>query len=404
MKRVWWKDKIAYQIYPKSFLDTNGDGIGDLQGIISKLDYLKELGIDLICLSPIYKSPFVDQGLLDALERLRLEPGETPRWEILRMPSCGHLSPYLDHGGALPELNALTLRLSELGETELSILEGLIQMEQPRPGITPLPLPRLIDLACSTDCCHLVEAVVTDAQLGRFCAENGFAPEVENLPDAAFELLDFERIGRQFREIEGGVFTRGGYVQRHEELKQVYKTLDLTPRKPDYTILAELPDGSRMELPAPLDRSVEDSPVQCVDCAAPVLNGLTGNLGTLNYLARRVAELEADGGLTKYKSLLEAARCDGIIQALSLADQLDQYHLSPKLLGPEGVAMECLNTLLADEDAELIAQYLDLSRYGEAVVAQDGGKLTSYGLVERTDGRPIQGMACEHANQEMEMI
>ena len=62
MKRGWWKDKIAYQIYPKSFLDTNGDGIGDLQGIISKLDYLKELGIDLIWLSPIYKSPFVDQG------------------------------------------------------------------------------------------------------------------------------------------------------------------------------------------------------------------------------------------------------------------------------------------------------------------------------------------------------
>ena len=53
---------MAYQIYPKSFLDTNGDGIGDLRGIISKLDYLKKLGIDIIWLSPIYKSPFVDQG------------------------------------------------------------------------------------------------------------------------------------------------------------------------------------------------------------------------------------------------------------------------------------------------------------------------------------------------------
>ena len=62
MKRKWWHDKVAYQIYPKSFLDTNGDGIGDLRGIISKLDYLKELGIDIIWLSPIYKSPFVDQG------------------------------------------------------------------------------------------------------------------------------------------------------------------------------------------------------------------------------------------------------------------------------------------------------------------------------------------------------
>lgn len=62
MERKWWHDKVAYQIYPKSFLDTNGDGIGDLRGIISKLDYLKALGIDVIWLSPIYKSPFVDQG------------------------------------------------------------------------------------------------------------------------------------------------------------------------------------------------------------------------------------------------------------------------------------------------------------------------------------------------------
>ena len=62
VNRKWWHDKIAYQIYPKSFLDSNGDGIGDLKGIISKLDYLKALGIDIIWLSPIYKSPFVDQG------------------------------------------------------------------------------------------------------------------------------------------------------------------------------------------------------------------------------------------------------------------------------------------------------------------------------------------------------
>ena len=62
MQKKLWHDKVAYQIYPKSFCDTNGDGIGDLRGIISKLDYLKELGVDIIWLSPIYKSPFVDQG------------------------------------------------------------------------------------------------------------------------------------------------------------------------------------------------------------------------------------------------------------------------------------------------------------------------------------------------------
>ena len=62
MERKWWHDKVVYQIYPKSFYDSNGDGIGDIPGIISKLDYLKELGADILWLSPIYKSPLADQG------------------------------------------------------------------------------------------------------------------------------------------------------------------------------------------------------------------------------------------------------------------------------------------------------------------------------------------------------
>ena len=57
MTKKWWHDKVAYQIYPKSFLDSNGDGIGDLRGIISKLDYLKDLGITGIYLTPINESP-----------------------------------------------------------------------------------------------------------------------------------------------------------------------------------------------------------------------------------------------------------------------------------------------------------------------------------------------------------
>lgn len=62
MQKKWWHKKIAYQIYPKSFLDTTGNGIGDLKGITQKLDYLKELGVDILWLSPCYCSPFADQG------------------------------------------------------------------------------------------------------------------------------------------------------------------------------------------------------------------------------------------------------------------------------------------------------------------------------------------------------
>ncbi|WP_135381253.1 glycoside hydrolase family 13 protein [Vibrio tasmaniensis] len=62
MEQKWWHDAVVYQIYPRSFLDSNNDGIGDLNGIISKLDYLKELGINVIWLSPVYQSPMDDNG------------------------------------------------------------------------------------------------------------------------------------------------------------------------------------------------------------------------------------------------------------------------------------------------------------------------------------------------------
>ena len=62
MKKIWWKEAVAYQIYPRSFMDYNNDGIGDLKGIISKLDYIKDLGIDVIWICPMYKSPNDDNG------------------------------------------------------------------------------------------------------------------------------------------------------------------------------------------------------------------------------------------------------------------------------------------------------------------------------------------------------
>ena len=62
MKKKWWHEKIGYQIYPKSFLDTNGDGVGDLTGVIEKLPYLEQLGVDILWLSPVYPSPMVDNG------------------------------------------------------------------------------------------------------------------------------------------------------------------------------------------------------------------------------------------------------------------------------------------------------------------------------------------------------
>ena len=73
MERQWWHQKTAYQIYPKSFYDSNGDGIGDIQGIIEKLDYLQELGVDILWISPMYLSPCADQGY-DIADYYQIDP------------------------------------------------------------------------------------------------------------------------------------------------------------------------------------------------------------------------------------------------------------------------------------------------------------------------------------------
>ncbi|WP_026675081.1 glycoside hydrolase family 13 protein [Alkalihalobacterium bogoriense] len=83
-KRYWWKESVVYQIYPRSFMDSNGDGIGDLNGIISKLDYLQELGIDVVWLSPVYESPNDDNGYdISNYQAIMDEFGTMEDWERL---------------------------------------------------------------------------------------------------------------------------------------------------------------------------------------------------------------------------------------------------------------------------------------------------------------------------------
>ena len=84
MKRTWWKEGIVYQIYPKSFVDSNSDGIGDLRGIASKLDYLVDLGVTIIWLNPVYASPNVDQGYdISDYYSIMAELGTFEDWEDL---------------------------------------------------------------------------------------------------------------------------------------------------------------------------------------------------------------------------------------------------------------------------------------------------------------------------------
>ncbi len=82
MQKKWWKESVVYQIYPRSFNDSNGDGIGDLRGIIQKLDYLKKLGVDVVWLSPVYRSPNDDNGYdISNYQDIMPEFGTLADWE-----------------------------------------------------------------------------------------------------------------------------------------------------------------------------------------------------------------------------------------------------------------------------------------------------------------------------------
>ena len=84
MQQRWWKESVVYQIYPRSFRDSDGDGVGDLRGIIEKLDYLKQLGVDVVWLSPVYRSPNDDNGYdISDYQAIMEEFGTLADWEEL---------------------------------------------------------------------------------------------------------------------------------------------------------------------------------------------------------------------------------------------------------------------------------------------------------------------------------
>ena len=331
--------------------------------------------------------PATDHKLLDAMEQLRLEDGKRPYLEFHAAEEYDYLNKRIQETGIFP-LNALAKRLAELDIRDMAVFEGLVCMDI-RKGRETIPIGSLIDYAHSGECCHVVEDAVTDEELGRFLVENGFIPEAEDLSDKARKLLDYTQIGKAYREAEGGTFTGFGYVERHNELRQVYKTLDFTPKKPAYTILAETFDGSMVEFPFPANTPMGTETVRCVDCAAPSLIGLSAGMETVDLLARRLAGLEPKA-LTAYKALLEATDCKNLQGAEALMDSLDEYIFSPQYSSPTEVAKGELSAVLRDEDAATLIPHLNLYQYGQALIERCGGTLTAYGLIERKDHQPVQ--------------
>ena len=371
--------------------------------------------------------PAAYYSLLDALDKLQMAPGDKPGWEFLEHHSFPFLHVHLAQECDLYQLNALATVLGQMNGRERTAFEGLFNMEVAK-KYGPISVATMIDLAYSTDCCHVVNAT-TDEQLGRFYAENDFIPALEKVPDSIFEYLVFEMLGRKARFEEGGIFASSGYVTQHTELKQVYDSLALIPEVPEYAIRL-LAGGSPMDsdglpekqvylnLPATqeaLDHVLEvcEAPswremvFWAEDGAVPDLleNMDCDDIQELNELAKHLKCRENSGELSKLKAVILATDCHDVRTAIQISENLDDYLFEPDQRNPEEVASEELRLIVDEQSLSILKKHVSLYNYGLDVMAANHAVLTPYGLVQRRDGNELL-QAQEHPSESngMEMM
>lgn len=344
-------------------------------------------------------------AVLDAWERLRLAPDTRVEWEMEDYGEFPVLFPGLQSGEGFPALNALAERLTSLDSRQRTAFEGLVKLQDGR----PMEPDALITLSEQAKHCQVAPEATDDASLGRVYAANGSIPEVKDVPDKVFELLDFQLLGRRIRQSAGGVFTRQGYVVPDGNWKPTEgQELRIAPEAPTGFFRLELRLGEeRAELTLPAGQELVEvrermEAVGLPNCAVtafhsripqlPAAWATPERLDTLNCLAIRLMVLaERDSlALIKYKAVLEVSSISSLEDAMALTERLDAYNLNWAAASPEDVARGELRRSMGEENADLLCWYLNLYGYGEALIQQYGGELTDYGLLTRADGQPVQ--------------
>ena len=344
-------------------------------------------------------------AVLDAWERLRLAPDTRVEWEMEDYGEFPVLFPGLQSGEGFPALNALAERLTSLDSRQRTAFEGLVKLQDGR----PMEPDALITLSEQAKHCQVAPEATDDASLGRVYAANGSIPEVKDVPDKVFELLDFQLLGRRIRQSAGGVFTRQGYVVPDGNWKPTEgQEPRIAPEAPTGFFRLELRLGEeRAELTLPAGQELVEvrermEAVGLPNCAVtafhsrvpqlPAAWATPERLDTLNCLALRLTVLEDREPLklVKYKAVLETSPPTSLEDAMALTEQLDAYNLNWVTASPEDVARGELRRSMGEENADLLCRYLNLYGYGETLIQQYGGELTDYGLLTRADGQPVQ--------------
>lgn len=359
--------------------------------------------------------PATNYEMLDALERLQLKPGDKPDWEIIWSSGFHFLRVHLAGECDLYQLNALATRLGQMNSSDKIAFEGLFNMEVAK-KYGPISIATMVDLAYSTDCCHVVEGVTTDAQLGEFYAENGFMPELDSLPDDVFQLLDFDKLGEKMRLEDGGILVNRGYVSPQSDLKQVYDALPLVPQTPDYAfrlLIGRYPFETNdqpeklvpLTLPATPDEladalnvcgaaSWDEVVFQTEDSAVPhILEEVDcDGIEEINELAQAIQYRAKRSELTKLKAVLLASDCHSIHAATYVAENLDDYLCELDQRTAEEVASEELRFIVDEQSLSILKKHVNLFNYGMDIIKENNAAMTPYGLVQRRDGELLQTM------------
>ena len=354
--------------------------------------------------------PVSQYEMMDAFEQIHTKSPGDVYWQVDEFYCFDYLAPHLDESMSIFEFNFLTEQLSKLDARQEIAMEGLLNMavqQHMQENSGPITAQELMMLAHNVDHCHVLADVHTDTELGKFCADNDFLPELTALPDSVYALLDYAKIGKQMRESEAGVFTPHGYVVRTEELQPLP---DYEPqRETSYMIRLTLMNHENeqrtavLDLPATEQRLLEvqkelDAPewydAQFTGCDAivPQLNAMltdVEDLPRINELAQSLQKLKASGQLTKFKAVVGATQCETLDDVFDRLEKLPQYCFETKIRDKDALVRDELEFVLGGKDADLIYKHLNREAYAEDVLKQYGAELTPYGMVNREDFGPL---------------
>ena len=375
--------------------------------------------------------PATPWELWDAMEKVRLKDDAALYMEIDDYYAFEYLAPHLGELDiSLMELNDLAARLSALDEVQDAVFDGLLRMEVQKKidtngGIITMQDMRDLAVSTKTDCYHVVDAA-DDAALGRFYAENDFIPELEDVSDTVFKMLDFAGIGRMMRQGENGVFVGSLYVLRDGELTAAPPCAKDLPEKPGYlyrvtlglrpglndtrTVTLELL-ATEAELSAAQEQlgtlKWENAVVLDYDGVIPNVADfadLPMEMNVFNSFSEAVRDIPfPERQLPKLKALLEQFEVKDIGTAMLLVEHLEDYILTPKLSSPQEAALDQLCFIMNREEAVRLIPYVNLFNYGETVIHADNAALTSYGLLHRADYEPMLSPIQQKQEKEMTM-